>query len=370
MKVLMFTRCIGAGGTEKVIIQLCKALKEKGYTPIVCASEGRGVKQIEQEQIKYYRIPDMQKKSPLVMFTIVTRLYKIIKQEGIDIVHTHHRMAAFYTRVILPFVKVKFINTIHNTFEDKKIMTRYAYGKAYNVAVGQSVKDYMKRYYNLSDDCISVVYNAVDNRNIKLEDDERIQQWKREGSFIVGNIGRINTQKGFEYYIRAAEILKRKKCNIKFLIIGDGVLYKEIKAMTDSLQLNDIVYFYGFSDNIFNVIRQLDLVVLSSLWEGFPLTPIETFSMGKTIVATDVPGTIEIVKDGQNGIVVPIKDEKGIAYAVEQLMLDEEKRSMLEKNAYKTYEDKFSYDAFCNNYLSIYRKMINTEKTDGKENSR
>lgn len=140
--------------------------------------------------------------------------------------------------------------------------------------------------------------------------------------FLVGNIGRINTQKGFECYVQAADRVKKMGYPIKFFIIGDGVLRKKIEDIVTQRNLSDIVIFTGFQKNILNVIDKLDLMVLSSLWEGFPLTPIETFSMGKTIVATDVPGTVEIVQDDINGIIVPINSDKAIAEGIVRLFKD------------------------------------------------
>ena len=79
--------------------------------------------------------------------------------------------------------------------------------------------------------------------------------------FVIGNIGRINKQKGFEYYIKAANIIKKHNLRAVFLIIGDGILRKQVERLVCDMELTDIVYFYGYSNNIQSLIRQLDLVV-------------------------------------------------------------------------------------------------------------
>lgn len=354
MNILMFTRCIGLGGTEKVIFQLSELLENNGHTPIICAAVGQGIGYIKKKHIKFYEIPDMQSKSPKTFLEIVITIEKIIKTEHIDIVHTHHRMAAFYIRLLLPFVKVRFVNNIHNTFDDKKVLTKFAFEKAVNIAVGETVRNNMVHDYDISKNNIKVIYNAIDNKKTISNPIEVIDQLKKDGFFVVGNIGRINTQKGFEYYIKAAKKIKEQGLKIKFLIIGDGVLADKIKQMIKKLNLENTVVFYGFANDVLNVIRNLDLVVLSSLWEGFPLTPIETFSMGKTIVDTDVPGTMEIVKDNINGLIVSREDSVAIAKAVEILYKDSAKKYELEQNAKKTYDEKFSYVSFCKKYINIY----------------
>lgn len=353
MKVMMFTRCMGIGGTEKVILQLCEILKINGHIPIVCAAKGKGVLRLKDLGVKYYEIPDMQKKSILVLIDIIRKILYIIKNEKVDVIHTHHRMAAFYTALLLPFINVKFVNNVHNTFNDKRKLTFYAYRNAFNIVVGENVKANMINDYHLSSGRIKVIYNTIKS-DFNIDEDSLIKKFKKMNYFVIGNIGRINKQKGFEYYIKAANIIKKHNLRAVFLIIGDGILRKQVERLVCDMELTDIVYFYGYSNNIQSLIRQLDLVVLSSLWEGFPLTPIETFSAGKTIVATDVPGTVEIVKNNVNGLVVPVKDEVALAGSIERFIIDDQFKRICEENAYKTYCEFFSYEVFSKEYMSVY----------------
>ena len=101
---------------------------------------------------------------------------------------------------------------------------------------------------------------------------------------------------------------------------------------------------------------QLDLIVLSSLWEGLPLTPIEAFSVKKTVIATAVDGTVEIVKNNQNGITVKSKDSISLGNAIIKLLKNNELREQYEENAFKTYEKEFSFKALINNYRSFYEE--------------
>lgn len=357
MNVMMFTRCIGAGGTEKVIFQLCKVLKENNNSVFVCAATGEGVDTLKKIGVEYIKIPDIQKKSPKVFFEVINTIMKTIDEHSIEIVHTHHRMAAMYMVFIKRMRKIKTLNTIHNTFDDKKMLTRIAFNNTFNIAVGNSVAFNMTKDYYIQPERLEIIYNATDNDNVIKERSPVIDTLKKD-YFLVGNIGRINTQKGFEYFVDAAEIIKEKSLSIKMLIIGDGVLRNEIEEKVHAKCLDDIVIFLGFQTNILGLISQIDLIVLSSLWEGFPLTPIETFSMGKTIVATDVPGTMEIIENGYNGVIVPKYSGEAIAEAIEEIYLDKAKRELYEKNALDTYNNKFSYRAFCKKYIEVYERLL------------
>lgn len=352
-RILLFTRCMGSGGTETVIIQLAQAYRDAGHFVCVCAEDGPGMDKLRAMDVPVYEIPDMQSKRPGVMVTILRTVSRLLKQERIDVVHTHHRMAAFYTRLLRPFGKFAFLNNVHNTFEDKHALTKFALEKAQNIAVGQAVMDNMVKDYGLPESCVQVIYNAVQAPVVSDTPDPLIRKLREQGKFIVGNMGRVNTQKGFEYYIAAAKLCKEQNLPMAFLIVGDGVRYEEMVELVRSEGLEDTVHFMGFRTDAANVIAQTDLMVLSSLWEGFPLTPIEVFSVKKTIVATDVPGTMEIVQDGENGLIVPMKDPAALAAGIRRLYEDETLRQQLEENALKTYEEKFSYEKFCENYLEL-----------------
>ena len=324
-RILLFTRVMGSGGTETVMIQLAQLYREAGCFVCVCAADGPGMDKLRQQNVPVYVIPDMQSKDPVTMAKILSTVAGIIRSQKIDVVHTHHRMAAFYARLLRPMYKFLFLNNIHNTFEDKRSLTRFAFQKACNIAVGQAVMDNMVKDYGLSEKVIRVIYNAVKAPVVSDTPDPLLDQLRRQGKFLVGNVGRVDTQKGFEYYIAAAKLCKQKALPIAFLIVGDGTRREEMEQLVK---------------------------------EGFPLTPIEVFSVKKTIVATDVPGTMEIVKDGENGLIVPMKDAAALAEGVERLYKDPALRLRLEENARKTYENIFSYEIFCNHYLRLLEEQI------------
>lgn len=353
---------MGSGGTEKIICMLSEMLINAGNNVVVCAAGGESVIQLQRVGAKYVEIPDMQNKSFKAAWTITKTICQIIDTEDIDIVHTHHRMAAFYMRIIKQIKHIGTLNTIHNTFDDKVIMTKIAFNKTYNIAVGNSVKENMIQKFGIKPEKVHVIYNAIDSSNFINERIELVEKMRDKNYFIVGNIGRINTQKGFEYYVEAAEIIKKENIPIRLLVIGDGVLQNKISDLVKEKRVEDYVIFTGYQKNILNYIQNIDLVVLSSLWEGFPLIPIEAFSMGKTVVATDVPGTVEIVEDDYNGIIVPSKDGTAIARAIIKLYTNNGLRERLEMNALRTYKEKYSFDAFCESYFKVYEKIYSEKK--------
>ena len=97
--------------------------------------------------------------------------------------------------------------------------------------------------------------------------------------------------------------------------------------------------------------------MLSSLWEGLPLTPIEAFSVGKTVIGTSVDGTPEIIEDKENGLLVNAKDVRQLSDAMNILIEDENLRKELEVNAKKCYMEEFSFDKLAKEYRDYYGRL-------------
>ncbi|WP_025162163.1 glycosyltransferase family 4 protein [Paraclostridium bifermentans] len=358
MNILYFTRNMGIGGTEKVILQLCKSLNSEFNKIIVCSSGGENVEELSKLGIKHYTIEDIENKNPFRIILNVVKLRNIINKEKIDVVHTHHRMAALYIRILKKYNDFKFIHTAHNTFYNKRKLTKFALDKSNIIAVGKNVKLNLIEEFNIDDSKINVIYNSIEpeDKNIKMV--EEIYKAKESGYFTVGNIGRICEQKGMEYYIEAIKEIIKTNNSIKFFIVGDGEDRLKIESLINQYGLEKYIILLGYRNDVLNIMKQLDLIVLSSLWEGLPLTPIEAFSVGKTVVGTNVDGTPEIIKDGINGMLIEPRDYQNLARKILEIFNNKDLLNKLELNSKKTYDDNFSYDAFRKNYINYYKNIV------------
>lgn len=354
--VLFITRTMHLGGTENVILQLCEILKEKVNKIVVCSSGGVNVQKLTVMGIQHYKIPDITDKKPLTVLQITRILRNIMKEEHITIVHSHHRMAALYA-VMVCNRQILRIAHAHNTFQDKKILTKIAYWKTNIIAVGKQVENNLTQFYKLPPSSITIIHNTVKPFTQPIIPVSELENAHKQGCILIGNIGRLSQQKGMEYFIEASEIVFRINPMVRFFIVGDGEDSELLKKMSEERFPAGILTFLGYRCDIQNIMSQLDFIVLSSLWEGFPLTPIEAFSTGKTIVATAVDGTPEIVADNRNGILVRPKDSKAIANGMIKIINDNVYKKNLEENAAKTYQENFSFSEFCRAVVMYYSKL-------------
>lgn len=355
MNILHISRTMGQGGAEKVVFQLCKDNKE--FKSVVVSCGGFYEKDLSTLGVKYYNIPDIDNKNIINVIKTLFLLIKVIKIEQIDIIHSHHRMAAFYSRIICLFLKKHRVYTAHNVFYNKKLLLRWSLKGSKIVAVGNGVKQNLVNHYQISENKIQVVYNSVES-NIMNEENKVLSNLLKEGKVLVGTIGRLSEQKGIDVFIKAiAEVVKLRE-DVVGVIIGDGEEKQNLTKLVDKLGIKKEIIFLGYQKNVLDIIDQLHFIVLASRWEGLPLTPIETFSRNKTIIASNISGNNEIVKDGLNGLLVEKENFEELSKKILLLLGDSELLECLEENAYNSYVSNYSYHTFINGYLNIYKSIL------------
>ena len=347
--ILHISRTMDIGGAERIVYQLSSDLKDEFDSVHVASTGGLWESELAAHGIQHHKIIDIDSKNPVTVLKLLFRIHQIIKQKGITIVHTHHRMAAFYIR-LLKFVypKLTHVYTAHNVFKDKLPLYRFALKNAKSVAVGEAVNTNLKEDVGITDS--KVIYNGV----ILKETDNQVDEIISYDGIKLGCIARLSEQKGLTYLLDAMSLLTVK--DIRLFIVGDGELRNELENKVEELHLQDSVMFLGYRKDIVECINSFDFLVSSSLFEGLALNIIEAFMNGKTMVATDIPGINEVVND-ENGILVPAKNPDALAGAIEKLATDVPLRNRLAFHAKKTYEEKYSYPMFLENYRALYREI-------------
>ena len=347
--ILHISRTMDIGGAERIVYQLSSDLKDEFDSVHVASTGGLWESELAAQGIQHHKILDIDSKNPLTVLKLLTSIRQIIKKNEITIVHTHHRMAAFYIRLLkLVHPKLIHVYTAHNVFKDKLPLYGFALKNAKSVAVGEAVNKNLKEDVGITDS--RVIYNGV----VLKETDDHVDEIISYGGIKLGCIARLSEQKGLTYLLDAMSLLTVK--DIRLFIVGDGELRNELENKVKELDLQDSVTFLGYRKDIVECINSFDFCVLPSVFEGFGLVAIEAFMNSKTLVATDIPGLNEVVTN-KNGVLVPAKDPAALASAIDKLATDATLRQELASQAKKDYENRFSYPMFLENYRALYREI-------------
>jgi len=347
--ILHISRTMDIGGAERIVYQLSSDLKDEFDSVHVASTGGLWESELSAKEIQHHKILDIDSKNPLTVIKILYSIGQIIKNNEITIVHTHHRMAAFYIRLLkLVHPKLIHVYTAHNVFKDKLPLYGFALKNAKSVAVGEAVNKNLKEDVGITDS--RVIYNGV----VLKETDDQVDEIISYGGIKLGCIARLSEQKGLTYLLDAMSLLTIK--DIRLFIVGEGELRNELENKVEELDLQDSVTFLGYRKDIVECINSFDFCVLPSVFEGFGLVAIEAFMNSKTLVATDIPGLNEVVTN-KNGVLVPAKDPAALASAIDKLATDATLRQELASQAKKDYENRFSYPMFLENYRALYREI-------------
>lgn len=348
VNILHISRTMDVGGAERIVYQLASDLKEEFDTVHVASTGGLWEQKLNEQGILHHKILDVETKSPKVVLSNFIRLYKVIKQNNITVIHTHHRMAAFYARILCLFNrKLKHIYTAHNVFFDKKAFYRFSINNAKVISVSKGVDENI-RSLSLRHSP-KVVYNAIKIDKTELVD-ESISSYP---GVKIGFIGRLAEAKGLAFLINAMNQLRDKK--LKLFIAGTGQLESELKVKVQELNLKDCIEFLGYREDTGKIISSCDLMIMPSLFEGLPLTLIEYMAYGKLIIATNINGINEILNE-KNGILVQKENSDELAKAISKVVDDPESFVTLSEQASKDYEAIFSYEKFLNGYREVYKQ--------------
>lgn len=314
MRILHVITSLRTGGAEKLMVDLLPRLQDMGNEVELLLFDGTRTpfyEGLENSGIKIHSLSvGGNVYNPLNIF----KLRKYLKKY--DIVHTHNTACQLFVAICSVLCSVVFYTTEHNTTNrrrdwwwykpiDKWMYTRY--NKI--ICISDQALKSLEDFHGNNDKNI-VIYNGI-NLDKYLKPIKDITHNKE---YIITMIAGFRYQKDQDTLIRAISLLPEHD---KLWLIGDGERRQELENLVTSLSLNNRVKFWGIRNDIPQLLKQTDIVVLSSHFEGLSLASIEGMASGRPFIASDVNGLREIVNGA--GILFPHGDEKTLASEITSL---------------------------------------------------
>ncbi len=350
IRILRIISNLGVGGVQKRMVSLLPKLNKERYRIIVCSFKSGELRHcLEQSGISVKIIPRRFKFDPVCIY----RLCSIMKKENIDIVHTHCHKPNTTGRIAAKLAGVPVIIANEHNVDTWKSNWQLSLDKwlsAYSnkiIAVSEAVKNFYMENANISADKFEVIYNGVDldfwQKDITSQEviaEKKTKLGLLQGDKVIAAIGRLHLQKGYEYLLRAARKIIPRMRNLKFLIVGDGPMRDSLESLSERLDIKDNIIFAGKRDDIKDMLYLSDFSVVSSIREGFSNVVLESMACSRPVVATDVGGNKEIIIDGENGFIVPSRDDDALADRMLTLAGNEEltrKMGLVAKETVKNF---------------------------------
>lgn len=378
-KVAVIITKLELGGAQKVAISICEKLdKDKFETVLICGCGGI-LDEETKNKIRVIFIKDLIREiNPIKDLKALFSIYKILKQEKPFIVHTHSSKAGIIGRLAAKLCGIKnIVHTIHGfSFNDTQSFLKknlYIFleklgAKISKYLIPVSTENITKglnnhigekeqyHYIRLGVD-IDNFKNFKDTPSLKKElniDDTDI---------LVTTIGPFKPQKNLPDFIKIAKNISEKDKRFKFVIVGDGTLRSQFENLIKEYNISNNIFLIGWRRDISNILNSSDIFVMTSLWEGLPISTIEAMCCGLSPIVNDVDGQREIVKDGFNGFLIKPYNIKDCEEKIILLANDIKLKKEMSLNAKNSIDYTFSIDYMIKQheelYLSLQASSIN-----------
>lgn len=348
------------GGAENGVVNVVNRLDQRLFTTSVyvfktgCAFESR-----LRKDVRLVHVPKRAGNDPMA----VLRLALLLRRDRPHIVHTHTWSTLVEGVLAAKLAGVPIIvhgehGTLRKQWRPQIYTQRIFWGCADIVlAVSESLKQHLVREVGFPAERIIAIQNGVDTDRFRPNKERAAQRealgWPA-GDFIIGSVGRLVPIKNHATLLRAVARVLSQVPQLTLALVGDGPLDGELKTLADELGIGDRISFLGYRDDVPNLLNAMDVLVLPSLREGMPNAVLEAMACGLPVIASEVGGASEILRDGENGFLVRPTDIEQLSQYLYQLALSPERRRAMGAAGRRYVEREFKMEYMVNKYTNLY----------------
>ena len=360
MKILQVINSLNIGGAEKLILDLVPLLQKSGLEVDVLLLNGENTAfkiALEKQLVSVYSLGI---KNNIYNPFLIIRLCRYIHKY--DLIHVHLFPAQYWVAIAkaISFSKVKLVTTEHSTLNNRrgiaifKLIDRLVYS-CYNRVITISNKatellaTYLKKRSGIATIqngvhialySNAIIYSKMDLVNIK------------EDNVLVTMVAGFREPKDQDTLIRAFRLLPSQ---YHLVLVGDGTRKKICEQLANDFGLSNRIHFLGLRDDIPNILKTSDIVVMSSHWEGFGLAALEGMAANKPVIASNVPGLAQVV-DGA-GILFEVGNANDLADKIQFLTINpDEYKRVVQKCQNRAAE--YDIQKMADGYIEIYNEVI------------
>ncbi len=355
MKILQICSARSIGGGERYLADLSNSLAKRGHDVFVALAPDAPLKDelysVPKDNILFSRM-----RNALDVFSAF-ELADFVRRNDIEIIHAHlardYPLAAAAARL----ANTPFVLTRHVLFPLKRLQKLVLKNVSGIIAPSNAIAESLEKQNLFPLDKITII-----RYGINLEHFSPAEKTPNE-TFLVGTIGHLAPIKGHDVFVRAAEIVLKKRESIRFVIVGEdkshsGKNRRELEDLIARLDLKSKIEIAGWIDDVRPFLQKFDLFVSAARAEAFGLVIVEAMLLEIPVIATGSEGALEIIEDGTSGILVPNEDAENLAKAILDLFSNKDKCKHLSRNGRRRVEEHFSLERMVSKTEEFYRRVL------------
>lgn len=351
MKILLVIPNLRTGGAETMVENLAVALRRQEQEPVVVSLYDDRTFISERLERAGVRVLYLHKKSGFDV-SLIFRLRKLLREEHPAVIHTH--------LYVLPYVflagskNIPIVHTFHNVAKREqgklgRMITAHLIRKKRltPVALTEATRQTISEEYGIGAESIPIVQNGID-----LEKCRRKSEFPASDGLCFINVARFRPQKNHALLIDAFSRYAKQYPEAKLWLVGDGETRGTAEKQVKSLKLERNVCFFGDTDNVYPLLQKADVFILTSEYEGMPMSIVEAMGTGLPVIATNVGGVPDIVCDGKDGLLTEVST-MSVLEAMNKLTESEDLRITLGKSALASAHEHSS-ETMARAYTKVY----------------
>lgn len=351
------------GGAQTHLLDVCNYQKDNFEVGVVIGTKGPLWDELKARGIPVYRCDSLQRSlSPMKDLKAFTELSSLIKELNPDLVCTHSSKAGFLGRL------AAYKNSIPAVFT--------AHGWSFTEGVSPvNRKIYLQLERMAAKWCERIICVSEYDRQLALE--KRVTSYNKLVTIHNGiptsdclatgickdtpiriiMVARFSEQKDQQLLVRAASQLQTEN-DFEIDFVGDGPLFSSTKELAQKLQISDKVRFLGARTDVPELLENADVFVLTSNWEGFPITILEAMRAGLPVITSDVGGCNEAVIDGVTGYLIPRGDQECLKERLARLINDPQLRSSMGNKGFERFSEYFTVEQMAQKTMAVYESIL------------
>ncbi len=366
LRILHTEWSCGWGGQEIRIVAESKAFQERGYSMVIaCQPDSQIIWHASQAGIPVIAFP---MKKGLRVSTVV-RAYRLLRNNAFDLVHTHSSVDGWNFGLAARLAGVPVVRSRHlSTPIRKSWSSRFVYMKLADrvITSGAAIREAMIRDHGMRPECIvsvpagvdiSIFQPGVDGLAVRQEFGLSVDD------YVIGIVAVLRNWKGHHILIRALAELIRRGRDLKLLIVGEGPQEKNLRRLIGALGLESRVVMAGYRHDVPSCMAAMDCVVLPSLEnEATSQVLPQAMAMKKPVIASNVGGLMEVVIDGQTGLLVPPGNVSALADAIARLHDRPAEAAILAERGYEHCRARFTFEGMIAATEQVYQDVLRASK--------
>ncbi len=366
MRILQINSAKNFGGGERHFVDLTKGLMKRGHELFLAVAPDSPILEklpkFPEENILQVKI-----KNALDIFA-AHAIAKFIKKNKIEIVHAHTGKDYLPASLAVRFVpKAKLVLTRHVLFSLKSAQKFALTNVSKIIAVSSAVEANLQKTF--PKEKIVTIPNGIDVENwINVERTQLREEFRFENNIsfdalVLGTVGELKHLKGQQDFILAAQIIVKKFPETHFIIVGKDNSYdrsfrRELKRLGKTFDLEKNFSWFDWIEDTKPLLSSLDIFVSPSHSESFGLAILEAMASGCAVVSTETEGAKELLGNGENGILTPVKNPVKLAEAICELLENQEKIIELGENAQKHAKENFGLERMILETEKVYEEVF------------